>query len=121
MKTFWNKYKLPILLIAGVIIIALILGGGKYAYDLHETEVNRLEQEKEVLEQKKDSLSVLIKESENKIPEIRETQKTYYYEYQQAQKRANAAESRLKDILYRTYSISYLDSIAKHIKYRDNL
>ena len=119
MKNIWQQYKLPILLIIGVILLALLLSGGKYAYNIHTTQVEELERDKITLSRKLDSTQQAQQLHETLIPEIRTTQKNYYYEYKQAQQRAINAEQTLKNILYRTYSIAYLDSLAKHIKYRD--
>ena len=119
MIQFYHKHKKTILLIIGVILLALILSGGNYAYILHESEIEQLESDKITLSRKLDSIKLLQEINESKIPEIRNNQKNYYYEYKQAQQRAINAEESLKSIIYRRYSIAYLDSLAKHIEYRD--
>lgn len=114
-STFWQKYKWLIVVV--VVLLVVGGGGGRYAYDYHNSAIEKLSK---AIEKKDDSIQVLsiqLIESEQKTSGINQNIKTYYDEYIQQRQKTRHLQSQLKDIADRVYNRKYLDSLASSVTY----
>lgn len=118
MRKYYEKYKHILPYIVGVILLALLLSGGRYGYSYHKQEVTRLN---DTIASYKENIETLLKEYQEvqtQTQQQKENIKTYYYEYQQERQRTKELQKRLNDISSLIFNREYLDSLARTIEYR---
>lgn len=118
MKKYYEKYKHILPYLGSVIILFLLLSGGRYGYNLHKQEITRLN---DSILSYKENKEVLLKEYQivqKQTQQKKDNIKSYYYEYQQERQKTKELQKRLNDISSLVFNREFLDSLARTIEYR---
>ncbi len=118
MLQYVRKYKKYILIALGVVLIALLAFSSNKGIRYIKKQETRLKNDITRLEDEVKGLKDSVTYFKNIDKELIITEKSYYYEYVREYNKRKKAEKALLDIRYLTFDRQYLDSLAKHIKYR---
>ena len=118
MEKYYERYKHILPYLGGVILLALLLSGGRYRYNYHKTEITRLNDSIGAYKSDIKALSKQYVEIQQETQQQKENIKTYYYEYQQERQRTKELQKRLNDISSLIFNRDYLDSLARTVEYR---
>lgn len=109
------------LIIIGIIIVAILLGGGgKYGYDFHNSEVERLQNDIKESQQKQDSLNSILEYSEQNNTDLIYKEDAFKQRYYAERKKRIQAEKERDNISSLIFSYKYLDSISAIVEYPKN-
>lgn len=118
MKKYYERYKHILPYLVGVILLALLLSGGRYGYSYHKQEITRLNDSISSYKENKEALLKEYQTIQTQTQQQKENIKSYYYEYQQERQKTKELQKRLNDISSLIFNREYLDSLARSIEYR---
>lgn len=108
------------LIVIGIIIVAIILGGSKYGYDFHNSEIEKLESEISISKQKQDSLNEVLEYSYQNNNDLSYKEDVFKQRYYAERKKRIQAEKERDNISSLIFSYKYLDSIITIVEYPKN-
>lgn len=114
-KTFWEKYRFVILIIILAVVLSTLGGGG---YNYHRETVKALEKQNLRLNERLLEADEVKRLADERVKNIDNEYNRIYKNWKYEKRLRTELQKAINGIDTLRFDFVYLDSLAKHIKYR---